>query len=55
MSKKFGKRMIVAMPEKLFDSFKEVCDYRYQNVSEKIRELMLLHIEKEHKNGKKIK
>ncbi len=55
MSRKFKKRMIVAVPENLFDNFKEACEEEYLNVSQKIREFMLQYLkEKEHKNGKKI-
>jgi len=54
MSRKFKKRMIVAVPEKLFDDFKEACEEEYLNVSQKIREFMLQYLkEKERKNAKR--
>ena len=53
MNRKFKKRMIVAVPESLFDDFKEACEEEYLNVSQKIRDFMLQYLkEKEHKNDK---
>jgi metal-responsive CopG/Arc/MetJ family transcriptional regulator len=52
MNKKFGKKIIVAMPEDLFDKFQEVCEEQYTTMSQEIRTFMLQYI-KEHKNGKK--
>ena len=52
MAKKFDKKMIVAMPVKLFDNFQEVCEDGYTTMSQEVRNFMLKYI-KEHKNVKK--
>ncbi len=51
MSKKFGKKLIVAMPEELFDDFQEVCEKKYTTMSQEVRNFMLKFI-KEHENEK---
>ena len=53
MTKKFDKKLIVAMPGKLFNDFKEVCEQKYTTMSQEVRDFMLQYI-KEHKNEKKI-
>ena len=51
MKEKFDKNLIVAMPEDLFDEFKEVCDKKYTTRSQVVRDFILQYI-KENKNGK---
>jgi len=51
--KKFGKKLIVAMPEELFKDYQEACEEKYTTMSQEIRTFMLQFI-KGYKNGKKI-
>jgi len=53
MIKKFKKKLIVAMPEDLFNNFQEVCGKKYTTMSQEIRNFMLKFI-KEHKIDKKV-
>jgi len=53
MVKKYDKKLIVAMPGKLFDDFKEVCEKEYTTMSQEVRDFMLQYI-KEHKNEEKV-
>jgi len=51
MSKKFGKNLIVAVPQSLFKNFKDICEKRYTTMSQEIRNFMLQYIE-DHKNDR---
>ena len=51
MAKKYGKKLIVAMPEEFFNEFQKVCEERYTTMSQEIRDFMLQFI-KDHKNEK---
>jgi len=51
MGKKFGKKLMVAMPKELFEDFQKVCEEEYTTMSQEIRNFMLKFI-KEHKNDK---
>ena len=51
MSRKFGKNIIVSVPESLFKDFKEICEKRYTTMSQEVRNFMLQYI-REHKNEK---
>ena len=52
MTKKYDKKLIVAMPGKLFDDFQNVCEKGYTTMSQEVRNFMLQYI-KEHKNEHK--
>lgn len=49
MTKKYDKKLIVAMPGNLFDDFKSVCEKEYTTMSQEVRNSMLQYI-KEHRN-----
>ncbi len=51
MSKKFDKKLLVAMPGDLFDSYQRTCEERYTTMSQEVRTFMLQFI-KEHDSGK---
>jgi len=51
MNKKYNKKLIVAMPDDLFNDFKKVCEIEYTSMSQEVRNFMLQYI-KEHKNDR---
>ena len=52
MGRKFGKNIIVSVPESLFKDFKEICEKRYTTMSQEVRNFMLQYI-KEHRKWEK--